>query len=87
MPRKQHKKYDHAELLVLQKRLSEHRRKLAVAIKASVEPDFDEAVTLRDNAQFLVTTCNVLQLFEQMLFLAEYRGPQIVPHVDECGLE
>ena len=89
MAKRKQEKFDEAGLVELTKRLKAHRAKLVAMIRACpVDVDFDGACTLRDAAQFLVTTCLTIEFIAGTLAgLVKMAGPQAVPHLSECGLD
>ena len=89
MARKQVEKFDVAGLKALMGKLETHRDKLVSIIAANLDGmTFDKAVKIRDASQYVVTTCLCLQnIPESNIPLAEMRGPQEVPHLNDCGLD
>jgi len=97
--RKVAKTYTADEMRALKKRLADHKGKLIDRMTTALQTaiDFDVSVQLRDDAQFLCATCMILHgggnpgegesIIDTCLFLAEHRGPQSVPHLNDCGLD
>ena len=77
----------------LNRRLCEHSVQLAKSIREHVaamreEPNFDDAVDLRDLAQNLTSALYVLENIDLIIETAERDGPrQCHFNLSDCGLE
>lgn len=90
---KKRREYTADEMKALKEKLSQRRFVLAAKIMEAAEtysraPDFDLAVTMRDDAQQLVSAQLALDGIGDSISLAEHTGkPRYLPFkLEDCGL-
>lgn len=89
--RKQAPTYTADGLVAIKRRLAEHKDYLVRQIVSQLEQpevDFDGACFVRDKSQHLTTTVMVLGQVDDTIKLVEMSGrPQVMPFLDQCGLD
>lgn len=88
--KKKKETFDEAGLADVTQRLKQHYAKLVLMLQGCpVNVEFGWACTLRDAADYLVTTCLTIDFIaETLVRLVQMSGqPQSVPHLDGCGLD
>jgi hypothetical protein len=89
MAKKTYQTYTATEIRAINERLADHKAKLIAEIQTALKGVIDQesACHVRDMAQFLATTCLVLEN-EATLKLAEMSGePKIIPYLKDTGLD